>query len=124
QQRQQDAFEAEIATAAIEPFLQGVRSSTHAAASYGNGFAAQGQGDIRVSRSTLNLGSIAQLRIYGANHFQDSRVGIEVASRTIPNRHDFAANAGGRSGSRSPQRCGAPLAVFRLSFDRAIERDA
>src|SRR5277367_5063704 len=117
QQRQKDALESQVASTAVEPLLQGVGSATHAATADGDGFPAQRQWNIGVRGGALDLCRVAQVRIHGANHLQDSSVAIQFARGSIANGDDLATESG-----RALLRWVAPLAEPRFFFDGTLER--
>src|SRR5262249_16091430 len=87
---QQDSLESELAAVAVEPLLQCVGTSARSAATDGNGLLPQRERDVGISRGTLHLRGIAQLRIDCADHVQDSCTRLQFAGGTAADHDDFA----------------------------------
>ena len=71
---QQNALETEIAAGRVIPLVNSVRPAAGAAGADGDRLAAERERNISVGGGALNAGSVAELRIDGANGLQQLRI--------------------------------------------------
>src|SRR5690349_19828820 len=97
QDGQQYTFKAKFASAAVEPFLQGMGPSAGSSPADGDGFAAQGKRDVGVGGCPLYLRDIAQVSIYRTDYMQNPGICVQLPGWTVPNGHNLRTQPAGVS---------------------------
>src|SRR5689334_15685268 len=73
-ERQQDAFEAQIAAFGFKPLLGSMRAAALSAGADGDGRNPEGHGDVGVGRSAIEVRADAEVGVHGTQVGEDRRI--------------------------------------------------